>query len=136
QLGEIGKQRKQFFARPVRRVRPDGLAADLEILLDRQLGEDAPLLGHIAEAAPRDLMGRRTRDVLALEHDLANTLFNEADDRTEGRRLAGAVAPEQRNHLAAIDLEADIEQDVRRAVMAVEVGDAELHAPAPSRWWA
>jgi hypothetical protein len=32
------------------------------------------------------------------------------------------------------DFERDIEQDMRRTVKAVEIGDLQLHAPAPSRW--
>ena len=57
-----------------------------------------------------------------------DALRDEADDGAEGRRLAGAVAAEQRHHLALADLERDIEQDMRGAVEAVEVGDLELHA--------
>ena len=42
-LGEIRKQRKQFFSVPMRRVRPDWLTADFEIFIDRQVRENAPL---------------------------------------------------------------------------------------------
>ena len=53
---------------------------------------------------------------------------DQADDGAKGRGLAGAVAPEQRDHLALADLERNIEQDMGRAVIAVEVFDRELHA--------
>ena len=133
-LAEIGKQREQLFARPVRRVRPLRLAADFEIFLDRQVGEDAPLLRHVAEPAAHDRMRRLARDVLAFEHDAARALLDQADDGAEGRRLAGAVAPEQRDHLALADLERDVEQDMRGAVIAVEILDLSFMRRAPSRW--
>ena len=55
-------------------------------------------------------------------------LLDKTDDGAKGRRLAGAVAPEQRHDLALADLERNIEQDMRGAVMAVEIFDRELHA--------
>ena len=113
---------------------PLRLAADFEIFLDRQIREDAPLFRHVAEPAAHDRMRRLARDVLALEHDAARAVLDQADDGAEGGRLAGAVAPEQRHHLALADLERDIEQDMRRAVKTVEIRDLQLHAPAPSRW--
>ena len=110
------------------------LAADFEIFVDREIGEDAPLFRHIAEAAADDRMGRLIRDVLALEHDAAAALRDQPDDGAKGGGLAGAVAPEQCDHLALADLERDVEQDVGGAVMAVEILNAELHDGAPSRW--
>src|ERR1700704_6738845 len=118
----------------MRRVRPDRLTANLKIFIDREVREDAPLLRHIAEPAAHDRMGRLIRNIPALEHDAAGALLDQADDGTKGRGLAGAVAPEQRDHLAIADFKRDIEQDVRGTVMTVEPLDRELHAPAPSRW--
>ena len=133
-FAEVRKQREQLFARPMRRVRPPRLAADLEVFLHRQFGEDAPLFRHIAKPAAYDRVRRLVRDVLAFEDDAAGALLDQADDRAKGRRLAGAVAPEQRDHLAIADLERDIEQDMRRTIVAVEILDAELHADSPLRW--
>ena len=105
----------------MRRVGPLRLAADLEIFLHRQVGEDTALLRHVAEPAAHDRMRRLARNVPALEHDPARALRDQADDGAERGRLAGAVAPEQRDHLAVADLQRDIEQDMRRAVKTVEV---------------
>src|SRR4051812_38987410 len=115
-------------------MRPRRLAADLEVFIHREVGEDAPLLRHIAEAAACDRMGRLIRYILAFEHDTSGTLPDQTDDGTKGGGFAGAIAPEQRDHLALADFKADIEQDMRRAVIAVEPLDRELHAGAPSRW--
>ena len=102
---------------------PLRLAADFEIFLDRQVREDAPLFRHVAEPAAHDRMRRLARDVPALEHDPARTVLDQADDGAERGRLAGAVAPQQRHHLAFAYFERDIEQDMRRAVETVEVRD-------------
>ncbi len=110
------------------------LTADFEIFVDREIGKDAPLFRHVTEPAADDGMGRLIRDVPALEHDAAGAAFDQPDDGAEGSGLAGAVAPEQRDHLALADLERDVEQDVGGAVMAVEPFDRELHDGAPSRW--
>jgi hypothetical protein len=69
-----------------------------------------------------------------LELDPPGALLDQADNGTERRRLAGAVAAEQRDDLAIADLERDIEQDMRRAIMAVEVLNGELHAESPLGW--
>ncbi len=78
-FGEIGKQREQPLRRPQRRRRavgklPRRLAADVEILQHRQVGEDAPVLGREAEAEPRDLEGAQPGDVGALKTDRALAL--------------------------------------------------------------
>ncbi len=40
----------------------------------------------------------------------------------------------QRHDLAIADLECDVEQDVSRPVVTVEILNGELHVDAPSRW--
>src|SRR4249920_3019245 len=69
------------------RVRPFRLAADFEVFLNRQVGEDAPLLRHVAEPAAHDRMRRLAGDVLAFEDDPPRTILDQADDGTEGGRL-------------------------------------------------
>jgi hypothetical protein len=132
-LAEVREQRKQLVAGPVRRVRALRLAADFEILFHRQISEDTPLLRHVTKPIPHDLMRGTCRDILAFEHDPPRPLRDEPDDRAERRRLAGAIAAEQRHDFPLADLEPDVEQDMRRAVMTVEILYCELHADAPSR---
>ncbi len=131
-LGEIGKQREQLVRRPVRRVRSLRLTTDLEILVHREVGEDAPLLRHIAEPVADNLVSGLVRHIPALERDAAAALLNQANDRAEGRGFAGAVAPQQGHDFAGADGEFDVKEDVGRPVMAVEPLDRELHAEAPS----
>ena len=83
------------------------LAADLEILQHRQVGEDAPVLRHEAEPAARDLdtasaaRCRRRRSAPCRARRAIRPMM-----RLHGGRLAGAVAAHQRHHLAAPDLRA------------------------------
>ena len=61
--------------------------------------------GHLHDAAPGDLVRRRVGHVAAVEHDRAVGRLDEAGDRLQQRRLAGAVGAEQRDDLALVDLE-------------------------------
>src|SRR5205807_5751042 len=99
----------------------------------RQVRKNAPLFRHVAEPAADDRVGRLSGYVRTLEHDAAGALLDQADDGTKGRRLTGTISPEQRDHFAVADVERDVEQDVRGAIMTVEPPDRELHAPGPSR---
>ena len=71
------------------------------------------------------LLGRDVRDVAAVEpHDAALGHLEPADD-AQDRRLARAVRAEQRDALAPVDLEVDVEQHLHRAVGEVDVRDLE-----------
>src|SRR5580658_3571473 len=50
-----------------------------------------PLIRHIAEAAAHDCVRRLARDIPALEHDAAASLFDQADDGAKGRGFSGAI---------------------------------------------
>ena len=52
---------------------------------------------------------------------------DDPDDALQGGRLAGAVAPEERNHLAGRRLEGDVREDVGPPVVAVQALYAEPH---------
>ena len=96
-----------------------------QVLLDVQAREDAALLRAVGEAQPGDLVGRLADRLAALEGDRAGALLDDAHDRLQRRRLAGAVAAQQRHQLAAADLEAHAVQDVRFAVPGLQAVDLE-----------
>ena len=74
---------------------------------------------------PRARLRRDVGDVAAVEaHDAAFGDLEAADD-AQDRRLAGAVRAEQRDALALVDLEVDVEQHLHRAVGEVDVRDLE-----------
>src|ERR1019366_7209635 len=88
------------------------------VLAHREVAEDSHVLGHVADAAPRDL-GCRAAKRRPVEGDGALRCVPQAHDRAQRRRLAGAVATEQHHHLARRHLEVDAVQDVVRADVRV-----------------
>src|SRR6516165_2024829 len=98
------------------------LAADVEILRDRQIREDAPVLGHEAQPPPRDLERLEVGDVLAEEADRSAALWDHRHQCLERRRFAGAIATHERDHLAAADVEGELEQDLRCAEVVALMG--------------
>ena len=68
-----------------------------------------------------ELVGGRLRDVLAVERDRALARVEQAADRLERGRLAGAVRPDQRHDLALVDLDRDALERVDLAVVGVDV---------------
>ena len=60
---------------------------------------------------------------LALEAHRAGAAFDDAHDGFERRRLADAVAAEQRHHFAGLNVEGDAMQDVRLAVPGLQIVD-------------
>src|SRR5581483_3776866 len=82
--------------------------------------EDAALFGTQGDAEPRDAIRREPDRLDAFERDRARAPRDDAHDRFERRRLADAVAAEQRHDLARAHLEIDAVQDVGFAVPGVE----------------
>ena len=114
--------------RAIRRVAVRGVAAvdvgaHLEVLADRHLREHALAAGQQVDAVLHALLGRDVGDRRAVQpHDAARRRAEPGDD-AQDRRLARAVRAEQREHLAPLHLEADVEQDLDVAVGEVDVVD-------------
>ena len=133
---QIGKQFEDALER--KPARPDHRRQQ-QIFLDIEAGEDAALLRAERDAGARDLIRRAIDQFLALEAHRAGAPPDHAHDRLQRRGLAGAVAAEQRHHLAFVHVEARAVQDVRLAVPGLQVLDREQgrarvkHAPLPCR---
>ena len=97
--------------------------AEVKVLHDRHLREDAAALRHLRDALLDDLMGADTGDALPQEGDAARLWLQEARDRAQRRRLAGAVRADERDDLAFIDFEADALERVDGAVVDVYIID-------------
>ena len=93
-----------------------------QVLPHRELGEDAAALRHVGHAEPGDAVGRKALDRGPVELDTPFGGPEQPDQRLHQRRLADAVAPEQRQHLALAELAVDAGQDRDGAVGGVEVG--------------
>ena len=70
-------------------------------------------------------LGIGERDGSAVHAHHAAIGHDEAADRLQQRGLAGAVGTEQGEHLAALHLEVDVEEDLDRSVGRVDVVDLE-----------
>src|SRR6202030_3922817 len=92
------------------------LPPDLQVFFDREIGEDATVLRHIAEPAPHDLVSRALRNILAVKYDRAAAPSHKPQDGAEGCRLARPIAAKQRDRLAGSDLQGHVEQHLRPAV--------------------
>src|SRR6266478_5690220 len=115
---QIRKQREDLL---------DGQAAILDlgrqeqVFLDVQTGENPTLFGTQRNSETRNPVRWQANRLRAVERDRALATTDDAHDRLHGRRLARAVATEERNHFAGRDVEGDAVQDVRLAVPGVKL---------------
>ena len=129
-LGEARKRLVDTGDRP----RAGPLDGDQQVLVDRQVGEDAPPFRHIADAGLSDPVRGKSGHVRAEQRDLASARAGEADQAAQRRRLPRAVAAEQRDDLALAHLEAHAVQDMTLAVKSVQIlGLQRDHAAALPR---
>src|SRR5690606_15885900 len=93
----------------------DGFEHGADVVLDGEAAEDRRLLRQIADAEPRAAVHRQARDVMAVELDRAFVGLDQSDDHVEGRRLAGAVRPEQADRCAAAQADGHVVHDAAAA---------------------
>src|SRR6202011_3308702 len=114
-LGKPWKEREGAVARP-----RSGAGDGGQVLLDRERAEDAALLRHPAEAGGGARLRSEAGDVAAGEADSAMVQGRQADERVDQRRLAGAVAAEERQCLALLQRKAEVVDGDRGAVAGGE----------------
>src|SRR6185503_5899366 len=103
-----------------RAAMPHVLERHDEILEHRHAGERPRDLEAARDPAPGALVGRKRRDLLAIEHDRAAVVLQCTRDAVDQRRLAGAVRADQPEALAGADLDADLRE---RGEAAEVLGD-------------
>ena len=101
-----------------------------EVLDDREGPEDVTTLRNVSDATAGDLERVQTADVLAVQENRAGMALRRVDpgDRADERRLARSVAPEQRQHLAAVYVNRGAVENVSRLVIRVDVSNVEHHS--------
>ena len=90
-----------------------------QVLVDRQRPPEAPALRHVADAVPGDLRRRQAEQVPTLHAHGAAGRFHQTHDRLAERRLAHAVAADDRKH-AVLEREVDALERMRPSVIDVE----------------
>src|SRR5208282_1280642 len=116
-LGQHGEERHDTLevARPLPPPRR-GIGAHLEILQDRQRGEDLAAFRHVGDAEVRARGGRHGEKVAFLIADAASLRRHRAGDRLEEGRLAGPVGPHDGDELAFGDRERYLRERLEAAV--------------------
>lgn len=97
-----------------------------DVILHRQLAEDARLLCQVADSELGALVDGHPGDVLAVEEDASAIGGDEADSHVESGGLAGAVWSEQTYYLSLADIDADVVGDSALAVALDQVVGDEL----------
>ena len=118
------RRRASSVQRPRRAV-----AADQEILLDRQRGKQPPPFRHQRDAALTIRTARAPPIALAVEADAPRRARHEPGDGLQEGRFAGAVGADDGDRLAGSTSSVDAEQ---RLEVAVEGGRARASREAPS----
>ena len=116
-LFEAGEHGKHVVKRPTA-VLPIAFLAQLQVLTDRELGENFAVLWHIAQPQVGDFIGFFALNGLALPINTARAL-HQAHDGLGGGGTARAVAPQQGHDLALPHFEIDTMQHMAFAVIGV-----------------
>ncbi len=106
--------------------------AHREIFVHGQVGENHAALGHMAESAGDDPVRGQGGDVLAEKLDPAAFRAKQSGDGLKRGGLARAVAADERDDLALIDLDRDALDRLDLSVVDVDVLDLEKHYDASS----
>ena len=96
-----------------------------ETLLHRQAREESPPLRYVDHAQVHDRLRRPACDFVAVETDGAFEGPDDAGERTQGGRLARAVAADAGDDLAPADLQVEVANDLDTAVAGMERLDLE-----------
>ena len=95
----------------------DGEAAEPQVVHDGERVPQLPALGHPGHAEHVDLVRLQAQEVdLAIEADLAGARAQQAEQRLDDGRLAGAVGAQDDAQLARQDLQRDAVDGRHRAV--------------------
>src|SRR5581483_3937646 len=115
-----------------------GLPGQPDVLPHAQVAEHARRLERAAQPGPRPPDRAVTGDVASVQFDPAGAGPQQAGDQVEQRGLAGAVRPDDAEHLPRSHRQVDVVQDARAADVQAEAGTPERgycrrHAQLPAR---
>src|SRR6185437_10330488 len=99
------------------RAAPAPEPSESQILLGRELGDDAAALRHVGDAETYDPLDREAGEASPFELDRARSWPHEPRDRPEQRRLAGAVRAEHGGHRAFPNRQVDAVDRADRPVL-------------------
>jgi hypothetical protein len=91
---------------------PPGPRAHPEVLLDGERPEERPVLGDVHQPATHEVGGPHAVDLLVVENDVSRGRSDHPGTGSQGRRLARAVGPDQRDDLPLVHLEVHVVEDL------------------------
>ena len=95
------------------------VGAEPKVLLDGQIGERAPAVGHVRDAQPRYVLGSARGHRRSPKVDPPRAADHRAD-RAQDRGLPRSVGAQQRRHSAVFDQKIDAENDLNCAIERLE----------------
>src|SRR5216684_3341053 len=101
-----------------------------DVVRDGEIGHQPAILGHVADAASRALIGLEPTQLRILEADAAASRRQEAHDAAQQRRLSGAVAADQPGHGARREREIGAADDAGGADVDFERLERQAHRGA------
>src|SRR6185312_6115262 len=111
------------------------IAAEIEVVRHRQIGENPPALRHVDEATRDDCWGALVLNGVAGKADAAAPATHDAGNRGVERRFAGAVRAEHGDDLAFAYRKVDAAQNFGLAISGAQALHVEQrlsgHARAP-----
>ena len=119
-LADPGKKLEDRVGGPTRRAARSRARGRGQILPHREARKDAAPFRNQAKPKLGDAERGEPAQLPAFERNAAAVRRRHTHDRADGGGLAHAVAPEQRHHLAAANLEIDPEQHLTLAVARLE----------------
>ena len=135
--GKVGKQREHRRDLASPRGPGQKIGGKAQIVGNRHQGEDVLGLRYEAQAAAHELMRMGRRDVMSVERDGAAEFRNQARDRLDQGRFAGAIRSEDGEDLAGPDPKADAPHDRSTGFVArpqvIDGEDRRAHGTAPPR---
>src|SRR3984957_6401879 len=111
------------------------VAAEAQIVLDRQRTEDLPVLGNLAHARAHTLVRRQPADIGPAKTDRAAAAGQQSRDRLEQGRLSRTVGADQRDKPPFPDLKADVLENMQSAIEGIDVFGGEEIATIRWRGW-
>ena len=124
-LFQAGEQFVKAFQRPADRFNDLG---QLQVFLDRQAGDDAPVLGHQRTAGLRCLIGAHFVQRLVIQPDFAvgHLWIVQTGDGAQGRCFTSPVAAQKGQNLALFDVKGYALHDIAFAIIGMQVRDREI----------
>ena len=120
-------------------VVPDGsgvlarVGAHEEVLVDREIREEAPSFQHGGDARLDDGGSGEVVDAVSVELDGSPARLHQSQDGLHGGRFSAGVSPEQRDDLARLDGERNLLQRLDGPVERVDVSQLEHFFDLPCK---